>query len=138
MCMNIKVTAIAAAFLAGAAAAAYAQDSMTPYSGKTAPGKSRSDQTRPGTGGTASGGNGALGAGDAAKGDWTGTKPGLNRGPAGAYSGYGAGNTGGRVAPGGNGALGAGDAKLGDWTGTSPGIDRRPPAGSYYAPGYNR
>jgi hypothetical protein len=137
MWMNIKVTAIAAAFLAAATAPAYAQDNMTPYSGKTAPGKSRSDQPGPGTRGTASGGNGALGARDAAKGDWTGTNPGLNGGPAGAYSDYGVGNAGGRVAPGGNGALGAGDAKIGDWTGTNPGIDRRP-AGSYYRPGYNR
>jgi len=137
MRMNIKVTAIAAAFLAAATAAAYAQDSMTPYLGNTAPGKSRADQTGPGnTGGTASRGNGPLGAGDAAKGHWTGTNPGLNRGPAGAYSGYGAGSVGGRVVPGGNGALGAGDAKVGDWTGTNPGVDRRPPGSSYYGPGY--
>ena len=65
----ISMAALAVAFLAAAAAAGYAQDSMSPYSGKTAPGKSRSDQT--GTGGTARGDNGALGAGDAAKGDWS-------------------------------------------------------------------
>jgi len=75
-------------------------------------------------------------AGDAGKGDWTGTNPGASRGPAGGYSGYGAGYTGGRVAPGGNGALGAGDAAIGSWTGTSPGIDRRAPTGTYYGPGY--
>jgi len=129
------MAAIAAVFLAGATAG-YAQDSMTPYPKKQTPGKSRSDKTGPVTGGTASGGNGTLGAGDPAKGDWTGTNPGVNRGPAGAYSGYGAGNLGGRVAPGGNGTLGAGDAAIGSWTGTNPGIDRRAPASSYYGPGY--
>jgi hypothetical protein len=135
MWTHMKMVVIAAAFLAGATTAA-AQDSMTPYPGKTAPGTSTSRSDQAGTGGTARGGYGTLGASDAAKGDWTGTNPGLNRGPAGAYSGYGAGNAGGRVAPGGNGALGAGDAKVGGWTGTNPGIDRRPPTGTYYGPGY--
>jgi hypothetical protein len=138
MWTHIGMAAIAAAFLAGATATAYAQDSMTQYPGKTTPGKSRSDQASPNTGGTASGGNGSLGAGDAGKGDWTGTNPGVNRGPAGAYSGYGQAYTGGKVAPGGNGTLGASDAKVGGWTGTNPGIDRRTPAGPYYGPGYNR
>jgi hypothetical protein len=123
----IRLVAIAAAFLAGATATAYAQDSMTPYPGKAAPGKSKSDKAGPNSGGTASGGNGTLGAGDPAKGDWTGTNLGVNRGPAATYSGYGVGNLGGRVAPGGNGALGAGDASVGGWTGTNPGIDRRAP-----------
>ena len=134
---HIGMAAIAAAFLAGATAAAYAQDSMTQYPGKTSPGTSRSDKAGP-AGGTTSGGNGSLGAGDAGKGDWTGTNPGVNRGPAGAYSGYGQAYTGGKVAPGGNGTLGASDAKVGGWTGTNPGIDRRTPAGPYYGPGYNR
>jgi hypothetical protein len=136
MWTHIGIAAIVAAFLAGATVAAYAQDSVTPYPGKTAPGKSRPDQVGPNTGGTASGGNGTLGAGDAKKGDWTGTNPGVNRGPAGAYSGYGAGSTGSKVAPGGNGTLGTGDAKVGGWTGTNPGIDRRSPASSYYGRGY--
>jgi len=136
MWTRIGIAAIAAAFL-GATAAAYAQDSMTPYQGKTSPGTSRSDKAGP-AGGTTSGGNGSLGAGDAGKGDWTGTNPGVNRGPAGAYSGYGQAYTGGKVAPGGNGTLGASDAKVGGWTGTNPGIDRRTPAGPYYGPGYNR
>jgi hypothetical protein len=136
MWTRIRWAAIAAAFLVGATAAAYAQDGMTPYPGNTAPGTSRSDQAGTGTGGTARGGNGALGAGDAKNGDWTGTNPGFNRGPAGVYSGYGPGSIGGRVAPGGNGTLGAGDAKIGGWTGTNPGIDRRSPASSYYGPGY--
>ena len=136
MWTRIGIAAIVAAFLVGAVAAAYAQDSMTPYPGKTAPGTSRSDQAGPGTGGTARGGYGTLGAGDAKSGDWTGTNPGLNRGPAGAYSGYSVGGAGGRVAPGGNGALGAGDAKVGGWTGTNPGIDRRSPVSPNYGPGY--
>jgi hypothetical protein len=132
----IRLVAIAAAFLAGATATAYAQDSMTPYPGKAAPGKSKSDKTGPNSGGTASGGNGTLGAGDAGKGDWTGTNPGLNRGPAGGYSGYAPSYPVSKVAPGGNGALGAGDAKVGGWTGTNPGIDRRAPTGTSYGPGY--
>jgi hypothetical protein len=134
----IRLVAIAAAFLAGATAVAYAQDSMTPYPGKAAPGKSKSDKAGPNFGGTASGGNGTLGAGDAGKGDWTGTNPGLNRGPAGGYSGYAPSYPVSKVAPGGNGTLGAGDAKVGGWTGTNPGIDRRAPTGTYYGPGYNR
>ena len=134
----IRLVAIAAAFLAGATATAYAQDSMTQYPGKAAPGKSKSDKAGPNSSGTASGGNGALGAGDAGKGDWTGINPGVNRGPAGAYSGYGLGYTTNRVLPGGNGTLGAGDANVGGWTGTNPGIDRRAPTGTYYGPGYNR
>ena len=137
MWTHIGIAAIVAAFL-GATAAAYAQDSMTPYPGKTAPGTSRSDQAGTGTGGTARGGYGTLGAGDAGKGHWTGTNPGVNRGPAGAYSGYGLGYTTNRVLPGGNGTLGAGDANVGSWTGTNPGIDRRTPTGTYYGPGYNR
>jgi len=136
MWTHIGVAVIAAAFFAGAAASAYAQDSVTPYPGKTAPGKSKSDQAGPSTGGPASGGNGTLGAGDAGKGDWTGTNPGVNRGPASSYSGYGAGYPGSKVTPGGNGTLGAGDAKVGGWTGTNPGIDRRAPTGTYYGPGY--
>src|SRR5437660_4924423 len=91
MWTRIGIAAIVAAFLVGAVAAAYAQDSMTPYPGNTAPGTSRSDQAGTGTGGTARGGYGTLGAGDAGKGDWAGTNPGVNRGPAGAYSGYGVG-----------------------------------------------
>jgi hypothetical protein len=135
MWRHIAMAAIAAVFLAGATAG-HAQDSTTPYPKKLTPGKSRSDKTGNATGGTASGGNGTLGAGDPAKGDWTGTNLGVNRGPAATYSGYGVGNLGGRVAPGGNGALGAGDASVGGWTGTNPGIDRRAPAGTYYGPGY--
>ena len=134
MWTHIGIAVIGAGILA--TAAAYAQDSATQYPAKTAPGKSRSERIAPSTGGAASGGNGALGAGDAGKGDWTGTNPGVNRGPAGAYSGYGPDYTGGKVAPGGNGTLGAGDAKVGGWTGTNPGIDRRVPAGSNYGPGY--
>jgi hypothetical protein len=136
MWTHIGVAAIAAAFLAGATAVAYAQDSPTQYLGKTALGKLRPDQAGTGAGGTASGANGTLGAGDAGKGDWTGTNPGLNRGPPGGYSGYGAGDTSRRVAPGGNGALGAGDAAIGSWTGTNPGVDRRSPASSFYGRGY--
>jgi len=97
MWTRIGIAAIVAAFLVGAVAAAYAQDSMTPYPGKTAPGTSRSDQAGTGTGGTARGGygtlgaggrvapggNGALGAGDAAIGSWTGTNPGIDRRPPG-------------------------------------------------------
>ena len=133
---QIGLAAIAAAFFAGAAAPAYAQDNPTPYPAKTAPGKSRSDPLGPSTGGVPSGGNGTLGAGDAKSGDWTGTNPGVNRGPAGAVSGYGLGYPAGKVAPGGNGTLGAGDAKIGGWTGTNPGIDRRSPGSPYYGPGY--
>ena len=136
MWTHIGKAAIAAAFLAGATAAAYGQDSMTPYPAKTVPGKSRSNQVGTGTGGTASGGNGALGAGDAAKGGWTGTNPGVNRVPAGGYSGYGPNYPVSKVAPGGNGTLGASDAKVGDWTGTNPGIDRRSLGSPSYAPGY--
>ena len=135
MWTHIGIATIVAAFL-GAAAAADAQNSMTPYPGKTAPGKSRPDQAGPSPGGTASGGNGALGAGDAKSGDWTGTNPGVNRVPTGGYSGYGSNYPVSKVAPGGNGTLGAGDAKVGGWTGTNPGIDRRSPGGPAYAPGY--
>jgi len=136
MWTHIGVAVIVAAFITGPTAAAWAQDSTTRYPGKAAPGKSKSGQAGPSTGGPASGGNGALGAGDAGKGDWTGTNPGVNRGPTGAYSGYGLGYTTNRVLPGGNGALGAGDAKVGGWTGTNPGIDRRAPTGTYYGQGY--
>src|SRR5439155_26330529 len=121
----IRLVAIAAAFLAGATATAYAQDSMTQYPGKAAPGKSKSDKAGPNSSGTASGGNGALGAGDAGKGDWTATNPGVTRGPAGAYSGYGLGYTTNRVLPRGHGTLRAGDANVGGWAGTNPGIDGR-------------
>jgi hypothetical protein len=136
MWRHIRTVAMAAAFLAGAAAPAYAQDNPTQYPKKTAPGKSRSDQLGPSTGGSASGGNGSLGAGDSSKGDWTGTNPGVNRGPAGGFSGYGPGYPASKVAPGGNGTVGAGDAKVGGWTGTNPGIDRRLPGSSYYGRGY--
>ena len=136
MWTNIKMVAIAAAFLAGATAAAYAQDSPTQYPGKTPPGKSRSDRAGPSPGATTSGGNGTLGAGDAKSGGWTGTNPGVNRGPAGGFSGYGPGYPASKVAPGGNGTVGAGDAKVGGWTGTNPGIDRRSPGSSYYGRGY--
>jgi hypothetical protein len=136
MWTQIKLSAISIALLAGTTAIAFAQGSDTPYPPKTAPGKSKSGEARPNTGAAGSGGYGTLGAGDAKGGDWTGTNPGVNRGPAGAYSGYGPAYPVGKVAPGGNGALGAGDAAVGSWTGTNPGIDRRFPASPYSGPGY--
>ena len=61
-----------------------------PVLGEHGAGTSRSDQAGTGTGGTARGGYGTLGAGDAAKGDWTGTNPGIDRrSPASSYYGPG-------------------------------------------------
>ena len=135
MWMQIKMVAVTAALLAGTTAAAYAQGTMTQDPGKMAPGNLRSDRLGPSTGSNAPGGNGALGAGDAAIGDWTGTNSGVNRRPSGGYPAYGPGYTGSPVAPGGNGALGAGDAATGSWTGTNPGVDRRTTGGYYYGRG---
>jgi len=50
----------------------------------------------------------AFGAGDASRGNWTGTNPGVTRRPTGGLPGYGPGYTGAQGVPGGNGALGAG------------------------------
>ena len=139
MWRHIGAAAAAAAFLATAAAGAYAQDNATQYPGtisnraKAAPGKSPTKGLGSDTGGTGRGGYGTLGAGDAKGGDWTGTNPGVNRGPAGAY---GPAYSGAKVAPGGNGALGAGDAAVGSWTGTNPGVDRRFPPSPYSGTGY--
>jgi hypothetical protein len=132
----------AAALLAIATVGAYAQDSgyqlpgMANNPAEAATAKPQSGRPASNTGGAASGGYGTLGAGDAKSGDWTGTNPGINRGQAGTYSGYGPAYSSGKALPGGNGALGAGDAKIGDWTGTNPGIDRRSPANSYSGRGY--
>jgi hypothetical protein len=135
--VQIKIAAITAALLAGTAAVAYAQVSMTQTQGNVAPGDSgQLNRLNPNSGSPATGGYGTLGAGDPAVGNWTGTNPGINRKQTGGYPVFGAGYSDGTVAPGGNGSLGAGDINIGSWTGTNPGIDRRS-VGGYYSPGGN-
>ena len=134
MWMKIISPAIIVAFLTGTAAVAYAQDTTTERKSTTALGIYPTD--RPGTGNPSpgTGDYGALGAGDAAVGNWTGANSGVNRSQTRGYSVYTpsySGSTVAPVAPGGNGAVGAGDTAFGSWTGTNPGIDRRP-SGSYY------
>ena len=85
----------------------------------------------PGNPSPGTGDYGALGAGDAAVGNWTGANSGVNRSQTRGYSASTLSYSGSTVAPGGNGAVGAGDTAFGSWTGTNPGIDRRP-SGSYY------
>jgi hypothetical protein len=135
MWVQIRITAIGAAFLAGTAAVAYGQDGMTQNPGPIAPGNLPTDRPGPGSASPATGGYGTLGAGDTAAGNWTGTNSGVDRRQTGGYPGYGPGYSGSTVAPGGNGTLGAGDAAIGGWTGANPGIDRRSSGGYYYGPG---
>jgi hypothetical protein len=133
MWSKVTTTAIAVLLLTGFALGAQAQLGSTtgPYgtttggsSSKKKPAQSDSTAGKPGVD--------AFGAGDASRGSWTGTNPGVTRRPSGGLPGYGPGYTGAPVVPGGNGALGAGDAAIGSWTGTNPGIDRRAaPGGSY-------
>ena len=129
---------IVVAFLAGTAALVYAEDGATEGLGRTAPGIYPADRSGPASPSSAVGGYSALGAGDTAVGNWTGTNSGVNRRQTGGYSvsapNYG-GSTVAPVVPGGNGALGAGDSAIGNWTGANPGIDRRPSGSSYYGRG---
>ena len=136
MCVQIKITLIVAAVLAGTAAIAYAQGSTTEDPGKMAPGNLWTDRLGSNSGSTtSSGGFGTLGAGDTAVGNWTGTNSGINRGQTGSYPLYGSGHSDRTAAPGGNGTLGAGDTVVGGWAGTNPGIDRRSLGGYYYGLG---
>jgi len=135
MWVQIRIIAITVALLAGTAAVAQAQNSMTQDPGKMAPGNLPTDRLGPNDSGSrATDGYGALGAGDTAIGNWAGTNSGVNRRQTGGY--YGPSYTGNMAAPGGNGTLGAGDVAIGSWTGTNPSVDRRLSGGvPYYAPG---
>jgi hypothetical protein len=129
-----RIIAIAAALFAGTAAVAYAQGSMTRDPGNMTPGNLPTDRLGPDSDLPATGGYGALGAGDPAAGNWTGTNSGVNRRQTGGYPVFAPSYSGNIVVPGGNGTLGAGDVAIGSWTGTNPGIDRRS-SGSYNSPG---
>src|SRR5258707_9812973 len=99
MWVQIRITAIGAAFLAGTAAVAYGQDGMTQNPGPIAPGNLPTDRLGPGSASPATGGYGTLGAGDTAAGNWTGTNSGVDRRQTGGYPGYGPGYSGSTVAP---------------------------------------
>ena len=71
----------------------------------------------PGNPSPGTGDYGALGAGDAAVGNWTGANSGVNRSQTRGYSASTPSYSGSTVAPGGNGAVGAGDTAFGSWTG---------------------
>jgi hypothetical protein len=62
MWVQIRITAIGAAFLAGTAAVAYGQDGMTQNPGPIAPGNLPTDRLGPGSASPATGGYGTLGA----------------------------------------------------------------------------
>ena len=79
MWVQIRITAIGAAFLAGTAAVAYGQDGMTQNPGPIAPGNLPTDRLGSGSASPATGGYGTLGAGDTAAGNWTGTNSGVDR-----------------------------------------------------------
>jgi hypothetical protein len=135
MWSKLTTTAMAVLLLTGFAWEAGAQVSSTGPYGTMTDGASAKKGPAPSDGTAGKPGIDAFGAGDPAKGSWTGTNPGVTRRPTG-LSGYGPGYTGAPVAPGGNGALGAGDAAIGSWTGTNPGIDRRSPRGTYSGGSY--
>ena len=135
MWMKIISPAIIVTFLTGIAAVASAQDATTEGKSTTAPGIYPTDRPGPGNPSPGTGDYSALGAGDAAVGNWTGKNSGVNRSQTRGYSAVTPSYSGGTVAPvapGGNGAVGAGDTDYGSWTGTNPGIDRRPSASYYY------
>jgi hypothetical protein len=129
MWSKVTTAAIALLLFAGFALEAQAQLGSTAGPYGTTPGGS-SSKKKPAQNDSTAGKPGvdAFGAGDASKGSWTGTNPGVTRRPTGGPSGYSPGYPGAPVVP---GTLGAGDAAIGSWTGTNPGIDRRSPGGSY-------
>ena len=72
-----RIIAIAAALLVGTAAVAYAQGSMTRDPGNMTPGNLPTDRLGSGSDLPATGGYGALGAGDPAAGNWSQVSTGL-------------------------------------------------------------
>ena len=68
---RIRMAAIATAFLAGTAGAAYAQGSMTQDPGRMAPRNLTLDRLGPSSGSPSAGVNGRLGAGDLPNGSWS-------------------------------------------------------------------
>src|ERR1700756_4086050 len=108
----ISLVIVVASF-AGTAALAHAQDSATESPSRTAPGIDPADRLGPARSSSAAGGYSALGAGDTAVGNWTGTNSGVNRRQTDGYSVFAPSlgrSTVAPVVPGGNGALGAGDS----------------------------
>jgi hypothetical protein len=90
MWTQIRTAAVAAALLAGTAALGYAQSTLDP---RGAAGSSTTNRLGPSTPSPATGGGGALGAGDTRSGNWSGTTPSTGANPH-RRDGYGAGSPG--------------------------------------------